>query len=109
LKTSGNEVKRMASFNEIDEARKLLGLGEAATLEEVKRAYRGLAKRHHPDKHGGIDRNRDEIMKRLNRAYGLIMDYCNEYKFSFRQEDVARVYQKEEEYRSWRDKWSDSI
>jgi DnaJ-class molecular chaperone len=44
----------MANFNEIEEARKLLGLGEAATLDEIKRAYRTLAHRHHPDKHGGL-------------------------------------------------------
>jgi DnaJ-class molecular chaperone len=39
----------MANFNEIEEARKLLGLGEAATPKEIKRAYRTLAHRHHPD------------------------------------------------------------
>lgn len=38
------------NFNEIDEARRLLGLGEAVTLKEIKTAYRKLAHYHHPDK-----------------------------------------------------------
>jgi DnaJ-class molecular chaperone len=102
-------VIRMTSFNEINEARRLLGLEETATLKEIKSAYRNLARSHHPDKHGGIDNSGNEIMKRLNWAYGLLMDYCNEYRFSFRQEEVARVYQREEDYRSWYDKWSGSV
>jgi len=94
----------MVDFNEIDEARRLLGLGEAATLEEIKTAYRSLAHLHHPDKHAGADTDETEIMKKLNRAYKLLMDYCNEYKYTFRQEDVARVYP-EEDRRKWREKW----
>jgi len=31
----------MVNFNDIKEARKLLGLGEAATLNEVRITYRG--------------------------------------------------------------------
>ena len=99
----------MANFDEIEEARKLLGLGETATLKEIKTAYRGMAQRHHPDKQGGAETGENEIMKRLNRAYKLLMDYCADYKYSFRQEDVARVYPEEEDFRAWRDKWFDSI
>jgi curved DNA-binding protein CbpA len=43
----------MAKFEEIDEARKLLGLRESATLKEIKQAYRRMAFRYHPDRGGG--------------------------------------------------------
>jgi molecular chaperone DnaJ len=67
----------MANFSEIEEARKLLGLGEAATLKEIKRAYRTLAHRYHPDKHSNApDEQTGEAMKRLNWAYKLLVDYC---------------------------------
>lgn len=99
----------MADFNEIEEARKLLGFGEAATLKEIKRAYRALAHRHHPDKHGGDDSADSETMKQLNRAYKLIMDYCNEYKYGFREEDIARTYPQDEYLRTFKEKWYDSI
>ena len=56
----------MANFNEIDEARRLLGLGEAATLKEIKSAYRRLAHRHHPDKHIVASEEDMERMKKLN-------------------------------------------
>jgi DnaJ-class molecular chaperone len=99
----------MANFDEIEEARKLLGLAEEATLKEIKRAYRTLAHRHHPDKLVKEDNNEIETMKRLNWAYKLLMDYCNEYKYSFREEDVARTYFYDEYMRTYKDRWFNSI
>jgi len=99
----------MANFNEIEEARKLLGLSDAATLKEIKRAYRMLAHRYHPDKHRGAESSEDEIMKKLNWAYKLLTDYCDDYKYSFKEEDVARTYPDEEYMRNWRKNWFNSI
>jgi DnaJ-class molecular chaperone len=99
----------MANFNEIEEARTLLGLGKSATLKEIKRAYRKLAHRHHPDKHGSDNIAESETMKQLNRAYKLLLDYCNDYKYSFGEEDVARTYPQEDYLRTFKEKWYDSI
>ena len=100
----------MSNFIEIDEARKILGLGDVATLKEIKVAYRRLARRYHPDTHtaSGLPET-EEMMKRLNRAYKLLTDYCNAYKYSFREEDVARTYPHEEQMRKWRENWFNSI
>ncbi len=99
----------MANFKEIEGARKLLGLGEAATLKEIKTAYRTLAHRHHPDKHGEDNGAESATMKQLNRAYKLLMDYCDNYKYSFRGEDVAETDPHEEYLRTFREKWYDII
>lgn len=99
----------MANFNEIEEARKQLGLGEEATLKEIKKAYRKLAHRYHPDKLMKDNTDRSETMKRLNRAYKLLLDYCNEYKYSFREEDVARTYFYDEYMRTYKNRWFNSI
>jgi len=72
------------NFHEVDEARKLLELGETATLKEIKTAFRRLAKIHHPNKHTGDDAGETEIIKRLNKAYKLLTDHCSDYKYSFR-------------------------
>lgn len=96
----------MVDFNEIDGARRLLGLGETATLKEIKAAYRRLAHLHHPDKHNGADAGETETMKKLNRVYKLLTDYCAEYRYSFQQEDIARIHSQEEDYKRWRDNWS---
>lgn len=100
----------MANFNEIEEARKLLGLGEAATLKEIKAAYRALAHRYHPDKHSdSAGEEPDETMKRLNRSYKLLMEYCDNYKYSFSEQDVARTYFYDEYMRTYKDRWFNSI
>jgi DnaJ-class molecular chaperone len=99
----------MANFNEIDEARKLLGLSETATLKEIKSAYRRRAHRHHPDVPGNTPEKSEELMKKLNQAYKLLMDYCADYKYSFREEDVAKTYPWEEDMTKWREKWFNSI
>jgi len=92
-------------FQDIDEARKLLGLGRAATLQEIKSAYRRLAHRHHPDKHDGDSQENDEMMKKLNIAYRLLLDYCADYKYNFDEEDVARNFPHEQDWRKWRESW----
>ncbi|GAB4336355.1 MAG: hypothetical protein Kow0089_06550 [Desulfobulbaceae bacterium] len=62
----------------IEEARRLLGLGDRATLGEIKRAYHALSKEHHPDLGGAED---DDMMYRLTEAYNLLMRYCDQYRF----------------------------
>ena len=74
------EIKKLG-FEVINEARKTLGLGEEATLSEIKRAYRQLTQNYHPDKHPG----NLEVTKQfgqINKAYKILMDcvqsdYCS--------------------------------
>lgn len=47
-----------------------LGVSNDATIEEIKEAYRNLAKIHHPDKEGGSH----EKMEKLNKAYAVLKD-----------------------------------
>ena len=69
----------MASFLDIDQARKILDLGDVATLKEIKRTYRRLARRYHPDRRGRVGQN-EEAVKRLNWAYKVLEDYCRDYR-----------------------------
>ncbi len=43
------------------------------TLAELKKQYKCLAKRHHPDLHGG-DKAAEERLKRINEAYRYLVD-----------------------------------
>ena len=101
-------IKNMASFDEIDEARKLPWFSDAATLKDIKNSYKRLAHRYHPDRHSGKDGD-VEIMKKLNRAYELLMNYCKNYKYSFKEEDVARTYPYDEYLRKHPFRWFDNI
>jgi curved DNA-binding protein CbpA len=49
----------------------LLGVQPDATLAEIKRAYRRLARQHHPDLNKTA---RDDHIKRLNEAYEVLRD-----------------------------------
>jgi molecular chaperone DnaJ len=52
---------------------KVLGVSETATADEIKKAYRKLAKRYHPDVTGG-DKSKETKFKEISEAYETIGD-----------------------------------
>jgi len=52
---------------------KALGVGNKATAEEIKRAYRKLAKQYHPDSTGG-DKAKESRFKDISNAYDVLGD-----------------------------------
>jgi curved DNA-binding protein len=52
---------------------KILGVGTTATPEEIKKAYRKLAFKHHPDKTKG-DKAAEEKFKEINEANEVLSD-----------------------------------
>ncbi len=86
-------------FKEIDHARRLLGLSERATLDEIKQAFHRLAKKHHPD--GCEDSQKkdcEEKYKEISQAYNLLMFYCRNYRYCFDEQEVIRQSWDEETY-----------
>ena len=51
----------------------VLGLARTASPEEVKGAYRKLAKEHHPDRNPGSN-GADHKFKEINEAYEILKD-----------------------------------
>ena len=78
----------MNIYEKIENARKVLGLDEEATINELKKAYREKAKLYHPDNCSTKDC--EEKMKELNLAYDLLLHYCENYKISFRKEEIIK-------------------
>lgn len=69
-------------WEKIVAARDLLGLAEKATLAEIKKAYRRMSKKHHPDV--AESRPGDEqpvAMHEITAAYQLLLAYCRDYRF----------------------------
>ncbi len=52
---------------------KILGVSKDATQEEIKRAYRRLARKYHPDVNPG-DKSAEEKFKEINEAYEVLGD-----------------------------------
>lgn len=52
---------------------KILGVSEKATQEEIKKRYRKLVRKYHPDKNPG-DKRAEEKFKEINEAYDTLSD-----------------------------------
>lgn len=89
----------MTDFEQIDEARKILGLNETASLEEIRNAFRSLVLKYHPDRCNDKDKKCcEEILKKINHAKDVIGDYCANYRFSFKESEVKKNCMSKEEY-----------
>ncbi len=74
----------------MDKYYRVLGLDSAATLEEVKKAYRKLALQFHPDLHSGTE----ERFKEIVEAYEMITSYkaSKQKRRSMSAEELERFY-----------------
>ena len=89
----------MADFKRIDEARSLLGLDEDSTLQEIRKAYRRLALKYHPDKCKEKDKKKcEEMFKKINHANDIILAYCANYRISFKEKSVKETTMDKELY-----------
>jgi len=73
----------LGNFELVDSARKVLGLAEEATWDEIRKEYHHLAHKFHPDKYEGAtqvhgcQQTRDEQMNKIIQAHGVLTSYCH--------------------------------
>ena len=102
----------MNTYQEINKARNLLELPQQATLKEIKSNYKSLLYKWHPDKCNEKKEKCHEMTKKIIAAYKTIMNYCNQYKYSFSKEEIKN-YLSESEW--WLERfggdsvWGDNI
>jgi curved DNA-binding protein len=58
----------------------VLGVGKTATEDDIRKAYRTLARKHHPDVNPG-DKSADEKFKEINEAYEVLSDSDKRKKY----------------------------
>lgn len=68
------------TYTDLQEAIRILGLGQHATLREIKTRHRELVKRYHPDV---AETNDSEKIRQVNAAYRLLHEFITAYRFSF--------------------------
>jgi len=79
----------------------VLGAKKTATAEEIKKAYRKLAMKHHPDRNPG-NKQAEERFKEINEAYAVLSDKAKRQQYDqfgpsgfsqrFSQEDIFRGF-----------------
>ncbi|WP_457596849.1 J domain-containing protein [Hydrogenimonas sp.] len=75
------------AYRAIHDALETLGLPTRVSLRDITDRYRYLASSHHPDVGGDAER-----MARINEAYELLRRYIENYRFSFDEEEIARLF-----------------
>jgi molecular chaperone DnaJ len=83
----------------------ILGVRSDASPAELKRAYRRLARKHHPDVNPG-DQEAEEKFKEVNSAFEILSDPRKRKLYDEIGLDAAKIGwdpEKAEAYRRWRD------
>ena len=83
-------MEKESKINSIREACTVLGLGETATLDKIKKNFRKLSKKWHPDKDRRSGKKEKEKMQSIIKAYREIMNYCSNYEYSFHEDEVKK-------------------
>jgi curved DNA-binding protein len=74
---------------------KVLGVDKKATQAEIKKAYRGLAVKHHPDKNPG-NKEAEERFKTVNEANEVLSDPAKRKKY----DELGENWEQNEQNRS---------
>ena len=72
---------------------KVLGVGENASADEIKKAYRKLAVKYHPDKNPGSKKEAEEKFKEVSEAYYVLGDPKRKQEYdAFRKGGFGGTY-----------------
>ena len=85
-------------FEIITEAREILELPESATLEQIKKNYKQLIKKWHPDKNISDQGLAENKTKKIIEAYKIIIQYCDHYNYSFTRQEVEKYLTEQERW-----------
>ncbi|MDQ1326662.1 MAG: hypothetical protein QG564_1787 [Campylobacterota bacterium] len=72
---------------ELHRALEILELPKFITKDDIKKQYRFLAKKHHPDLGGEAQK-----MEEINYAYKLLMKYIEEFRYTFDENEISRQH-----------------
>src|SRR5262245_52768668 len=84
----------------------VLGVSKDASLDQIKKTYRKLARKHHPDVNPG-DKVAEDRFKELSAAFEVLSDPEKRKLYDEFGEDATKIGfdpEKARAYREWRDR-----
>jgi len=93
-------------------ALEVMELPVLVSWEDIRKRYRELSRRYHPDLYGSKSGSsvsgvsefnpKEDKMRDLNDAYALLKEYIFHYRFSFSEEEIRKQYPESEYGRKFR-------
>jgi len=78
---------KKTEIEDIYNALEILQLPNLITKDDIKKQYRYLSKKEHPDVGGsGI------MQEKLNHAYKVLMDYVDNFRYSFDEDEIKEQF-----------------
>ena len=96
MQNSEDMVKKLHHALEVME------LPVLVSFEDIKKRYRELSKKYHPDLISPDFNPKEDKMQALNDAYALLKHYIFHYRFSFSEEEIRKQYPESDYGRKFR-------
>lgn len=93
------------NYQDIEKAAKLLGLGDRASLQQIKNAYRILMQQWHPDHCKENKTLCNEMTRRISEAYRLLIGFCNSYTIPLTEQKLIEEFEDDDPERFWKRKF----
>lgn len=79
---------------------KVLGVEKSASQDEIKKAYRNLAFKYHPDRNQG-SKEAEEKLKEINAAYSVLGDSSQRHQYDMTGSDNSSYQQQSNSYNGY--------
>jgi curved DNA-binding protein CbpA len=83
-------MKNKYSKKEILKAKEILRLPSFVTKKQIEKRYRELVKKYHPDINMANKTENEKKIKEINNAYKIIMNFIENYEYSFSDNAINR-------------------
>ncbi len=86
-----NYLKKTIDKYAVIEATGTLGIEKKASVKEVKKIYRKLMHKWHPDKSQKNHEECADMTRKITDAYTIIIEYCENYTIDFSEKAAANT------------------